>query len=150
MNNFLNNQLQKTTQVSFYKKDGTLLSKSELKDQDILIIKAKDYKENIKLFTFQTYLINPFEGFDFHVKFNKGKNIPLKVMQGQILKTVGKMYYIKVKGYYYQTDRCNHCFKSINCNSICSDCLKKFNVNDVEEITWEGFVPIKSVNIEEI
>ena len=150
MNNFLYNQLQKTTQVSFYKKDGTVLSKSDLKDQDVLIIKAKDYKENIKVFTFQSYLINPFEGFDFHIKFNKGKNIPLKVMQGTILRTVGKMYYIKVKGYYYKTDRCNHCFKSINCNSICPDCLKKFNVNDVEEITWEGFVPIKSCKLEEI
>lgn len=150
MNSFLEEQLKKTKQVTFYNEDNIPISKDELKDQNILIIKSKDFKPKEYLFTFESYLVNPFEGFDFHIKFNKGNNIPLKVMQGTILKTVGKMYYIKVRGYYYQTDRCNHCFKSIKCNSICIDCLKKFNINDVEDIIWEGFIPIKSCKIEEI
>ena len=64
-------------------------------------------------------------------------------MQGKIVRTVGKMYYIKVKGFYFKTNKCVHCLKNEESNPVCKDCFKKLNVNDIEEITWEGYVPQK-------
>ena len=88
MNEFIKEQLKKTKAVSFYDKDDNQISKDELDDQTVLIIKQKDFnnnQEDLLLFTFEDYLIKPFSDFDFHEKFNGGINIPLKVMQGRII-----------------------------------------------------------------
>lgn len=151
MNEYIKGQLRKTKAVSFYDKEGKQVFPQDLNDQTVLIVKQKNFNSNTEdllLFTFEDYLIKPFEGFDFHIKFNKGINIPLKVMQGRIIRTVGKMYYIKVRGFYFKSDTCVHCLKKEDSNPICNDCFKKFNVNDIEDITWEGYVPIKSIKVD--
>ena len=148
MNELIEEQLKKTKAVSFYNKENKQVSINEIRDETVLLIREKNYsdpKEDLVLFTFKDYLIKPFENFDFHEKFNKGKIIPLKIMQGRIIRTVGKMYYIKVRGYYIKTDYCLHCLKKNIIGPTCSDCFKVLNVNDVEEIEWEGFVLISSI-----
>ncbi len=148
MNPIIREQLLKTKAVSFYTEDNKQILKAELQNQTKLIVKQKNFSdptEDLMLFTFKDYLIHPFEGFDFHEKFNKGRCIPLSVMQGRIIRTVGKMYYIKVKGFYMETNKCFHCLKQGNYKSVCSDCFKQLNVLDIEDITWEGYVPIKSI-----
>ena len=148
MNEYIKEQLKKTKAASFYDKNGKQISLNNLNDQTVLIIKQKDYdskKEDLMLFTFEDYLVKPFENFDFHIKFNKGINIPLTVMQGRIIRTVGKMYYVKLRGFYFKSDHCIHCLKEEDSNPICLDCFKNINVNDIEDVTWEGYVPIKSI-----
>lgn len=153
MNEFIKEQLKKTKAVSFYDKDDNQISKDELDDQTVLVIKQKDFnnnQEDLLLFTFEDYLIKPFSDFDFHEKFNGGINIPLKVMQGRIIKTVGKMYFIKVRGFYFKSKQCVHCLKEEDSNPVCKDCFKTLNVNDIEDIEWTGYVPIKSCCIEKL
>lgn len=146
MNELIKEQLLKTKCVSFYDKEGQQVPFNEIDKQDTLIVKPKKPRassDSLLLFTFEDYLIKPFSGFDFHERFNKGINIPLKVMQGKIIRTIGKMYYIKVKGFYFKTNQCVHCLKNEESNPVCKDCFRKLNVNDIEEITWEGYVPQK-------
>lgn len=50
-----------------------------------------------KIFSFKDYIVTPFEGFDFHDKFNKGVAPPELVMYGIIEKETEKMYFISVK-----------------------------------------------------
>lgn len=42
---------------------------------------------------FENYIVFPFEGFDFHDKFNNGVPPYSKVMYGKILRETDKMYY---------------------------------------------------------
>lgn len=48
-------------------------------------------------FSFEEYIIKPFEGFDFHDKFNKGIAPPERVMRGYIVKESNKMNYVNVR-----------------------------------------------------
>lgn len=153
MNEYIEEQLKKARAVSFYDKDGNQISLDNLSDQTYLIVKQKDFskkQDEVLLFTFEDYLIKPFSGFDFHEKFNRGINIPLKVMQGKIIRTVGKMFYIKAKGFYFKSNYCVHCLREEPGNPLCNECFKTLNVNDIEDIEWEGYVPQKSVKIESI
>ena len=50
-----------------------------------------------KTFIFEDYIIRPFEGFDFHDKFNNGIAPPEKVMVGKIIKETEKMYFIEAE-----------------------------------------------------
>lgn len=47
-----------------------------------------------KLFLFESYFVKPFEGFDFHEKFNRGVPPPEILMEGEIIKETEKMLYI--------------------------------------------------------
>lgn len=144
MNKFIQEELSKTRNVSFTDERGNEIE--NLDDVQEIYIRPKNGSYNEEyIFTFADYLIQPFSGFDFNVKFNKGKNIPLKVMKGKIIRTVGKMYYIKVSGYYQKTNKCNHCLKEQVCDSICKECYEKLHICEIENVTWEGFVPIKSI-----
>lgn len=49
-----------------------------------------------KTFSFEKYIVQPYEGFDFHDKFNKGVAPPEQVMQGYVVKETEKMYYLKL------------------------------------------------------
>lgn len=53
-----------------------------------------------KIFSFEKYIIQPYDGFDFHDKFNKGVAPPEQVMQGCIIKETEKMYYLKLHSTY--------------------------------------------------
>lgn len=57
--------------------------------------KIEDNSE--KTFVFADYIVTPFEGFDFHKKFNKDVPPPEKVMVGVIVRETDKMYYLKVR-----------------------------------------------------
>lgn len=46
---------------------------------------------------FEKYIVEPFDGFDFHKKFNKNKIPPAIIMFGFILKETNKMYYFKLR-----------------------------------------------------
>lgn len=138
MNDLIKEQLLKTRAVSFYDKENKQVRINDINEDSVLIVKQKNFSiknEDLVLFTFEDYLIKPFSGFDFHEKFNKGINIPLKVMQGRIIRTVGKMYYIKVRGFYFQSKECVHCLKKEDSNPVCNMCFKQLNVNDIEDIT---------------
>ena len=50
--------------------------------------------------TFSDYIINPFDGFDFHDKFNHGVKPYDKVMYGTIVKETEKMYYFRLHSAY--------------------------------------------------
>lgn len=47
-------------------------------------------------FKFENYIVKPFQGFDFHDKFNKGIAPPEIVMSGYIDRETEKMYYLKL------------------------------------------------------
>ena len=53
--------------------------------------------KSVKTVVFEDYIGKPFDGFDFHKKFNKDVPPPEKVMEGIILKETEKMYYFKLK-----------------------------------------------------
>lgn len=151
MNELIKEQLKDLKNVSFYTEDKKEILLEELDNYNTFIVEKNENKQEQEyLFIFDKYLIQPFSTFDFHEKFNKGKIIPLTIMEGKIIREVGKMYYIKVHGYYCQSNYCVHCLKEGFYNPVCNDCFKKLNVNEIEQITWEGFVPIKSVQIKTI
>lgn len=50
-----------------------------------------------KIVTFADYIINPYEGFDFHKKFNHDVPPPEQLMYGIIEKETEKMYYFNLK-----------------------------------------------------
>jgi hypothetical protein len=66
------------SEVTFFKSDKNLSDCSE------------------KIFKFEDYIIKPYNGFDYHDKFNKGVPPPEKVMQGCIVKETEKMYYLRL------------------------------------------------------
>ena len=50
-----------------------------------------------KIVTFSHYIIKPFEGFDFHKKFNGDVPPPEELMYGIIEKETDKMYYLNLR-----------------------------------------------------
>lgn len=101
----------------------------------------------IKIFIFEDYIIKPFQGFDFHDKFNKGNPPPFKVMTGEILKETDKMYYLTCKAIIATTKYCVHCLKPQVVKYLCNDCSKLYK--NIESIVWVGWIPKKSVKIME-
>jgi hypothetical protein len=61
-------------------------------------VKLLDVSE--KTFSFEKYIVQPYEGFDFHDKFNKGVAPPEQVMMGCVVKETEKMYYLKLHSSY--------------------------------------------------
>ena len=53
------------------------------------IIAKSDFEIKV---TFADYIVKPFDGFDFHEKFNNGTPPPHKKMFGKIVKETEKMY----------------------------------------------------------
>lgn len=45
---------------------------------------------------FESYVVNPFDGFDLHDKFNNGQPPYDRVMYGEIVKETPKMYLLRV------------------------------------------------------
>lgn len=153
MNPLIEKELKKLKDIYFYDIEGNIILEDELSNNKELVLKSTDsllYNKKEVKFTFKDYLIQPFSNNDFHIKYNRGKIIPLKVMQGYILKRSGNLYYIKTYGLFFKNNQCIHCLKEKTSNPICLDCYKKLNITDIEEITWEGYIPIKDCQIEEI
>lgn len=98
MNNTIKQQLEMLKTLDF-QVDGKPSKEFPESFSDIIFLKTNttnlvDTSE--KTFIFEDYIIKPFEGFDFHKKFNKNIPPPAKIMQGQIIRETEKMYYIKV------------------------------------------------------
>ena len=55
-----------------------------------------DVKKEQKKIVFADYFVKPFDGFDFHDKFNNGTPPYAITMYGEILKETEKMYYVSV------------------------------------------------------
>lgn len=145
MNKIIEQELKGLRNVEFL--DEEMNAVSDIQNNSTFYIRAKSGAiEEKYIFTFADYLVKPFSTFDFHEKFNQGRIIPLKVMQGKIDRVVGKMYYIKAQGYAIQTSKCSHCLNLGNFgDSICDSCKKALNVEYISQVKWEGFVPIKSI-----
>jgi len=62
------------------------------------IIFYKKLNNSVKKYKviFEDYIVRPFEGFDFHDKFNHGNTPPSGVMYGIIIKETEKMYYFNL------------------------------------------------------
>lgn len=65
---------------------------------EIVFFKSGKNLEDVseKTFSFESYIVKPYAGFDFHDKFNKGIAPPEQVMNGFIVKETEKMYYLKL------------------------------------------------------
>lgn len=98
--------------------------------------------------TFEDYIIKPFNGFDFHEKFNNGIAPPFKIMEGEVIKETEKMVYLSCGAHPVTSKFCNHCLKYGVVNYLCDDCKKLYN--SIDTIMWAGWCPKKSVNIKEI
>lgn len=109
--------------------------------------KSLDTQSKTLYFIFADYIIKPFAGFDFHTKFNKGVPPPFKVMTGDILKETEKMYYISCKSIVMPMKQCMHCLKCGVVNYVCEDCSKLYN--EIDKVTWEGWIPKKSLTLKE-
>lgn len=63
--------------------------------QDVVIPRSNDLSMTIRV-EFADYFIKPFEGFDFHEKWNNGVPPFSKVMYGNILKETNGMWYFEL------------------------------------------------------
>ena len=57
-------------------------------------LELKSTQKEQATFIFEKYIVKPFEGFDFHDKFNNGIAPPDIVMGGTVERETEKMYYI--------------------------------------------------------
>lgn len=103
----------------------------------------KDFEDRVIIF--EDYIIKPFEGFDFHNKFNNGTPPPFKYMKGKVVKETEKMYYLDVKANVFKSNFCNHCLKKGTFDYLCDNCSKLYK--DVCNVTWKGWCPKKSCTI---
>lgn len=85
MSQYLNKELSKMSRYVTDNDGAIVFSRSTAKDN--IAIKV----------VFEDYIVHPFEGFDFHAKWNN--NIPPynKIMYGKISKETEKMYYFEVQ-----------------------------------------------------
>ena len=87
MGKVLNHQLEILKDFNkSYEKDGSIIFH---KQGDT----AKDFEIKVVFFD---YIINPFNGFDFHKRFNKDNPPPIATMFGKIEKESEKMYFLDV------------------------------------------------------
>lgn len=95
MNDIVKAQLEKLSDIP-HTVDG--VSRSDIPDKFDEIVFSKETfdngnKDDTVRVEFENYIIFPFEGFDFHDKFNRGIPPYAKVMYGKILRETEKMYY---------------------------------------------------------
>ncbi len=83
-----------------YEVDGNSCSAIPDNFHTITFFKGKaelDSSKEEKTFVFENYIVKPFEGFDFHDKFNKGIAPFDKVMYGFIIRETEKMYLLRLR-----------------------------------------------------
>lgn len=88
----LQNQLQMMCHFKYETDTGEELGSENI--NEIIFYKKNSINDGVTII-FENYFVHPFEGFDFHVKYNH--NIPpySKEMVGYIEKETEKMYYFK-------------------------------------------------------
>lgn len=98
MNNILKDQLNLLKTLEFQVDGKPSKDFPESFSEVVFLRTTKQILDtSLKTIKFESYIVTPYEGFDFHDKFNKGIAPPEQVMQGFIIKETEKMYYLKVK-----------------------------------------------------
>lgn len=120
MNNLVKEQLKlcRKAQIPEFDDNTTKLiipKGKRLEIQDVVV-------GNYYLIEVENYIINPFDGFDLHIKWNHNIVPKDKYMKCEILQVMGKMIKINSLGYNYLEDK---------------------DTNNV----WEGWLPRKSFKI---
>ena len=149
MNKFIREQLISLKNVSI-KYEGKIISIDDITD-DMLEFEIVPYTDGpLKLnkdyiFTFEGYMTRFLSNSSFHVQWNKGVPIPLRIMKGKVIKYLADMAYISCVGISnYETKICSKCLRPGTFNVICDNCLSLLNT-DLETITWEGWVPLNAI-----
>lgn len=126
---------------------------------------VKTVNKGVKRITVKPYMTQKSgPSFDFMLKFNEDRPMPLLTMEGEVLKETRGMVYMKLRGFAEATCTCSVCGKVLKNEvsryyGIGPICLAKLgiqaNIEDVqhikeklEEIEWTGWV-IKSAIIKE-
>lgn len=95
MNDILKAQLNKLTAFNFTV-DGQHTAVIPDDFKEIIFFKNTEKPQDSICVVFEDYIVTPFDGFDFHDKFNHGNPPYNKVMYGNIEKETEKMYYLSV------------------------------------------------------
>lgn len=90
MNEIIKEQLNKAINL-LHAVNGQIIDYIPDDFDSILFNIQQTDRDEIKV-TFADYVINPFEGFDMHDRFNNGIAPYSKVMYGKILQETDKMY----------------------------------------------------------
>ena len=97
MNKRILDQLQRLSSLR-YEIDGGAKTSFDDDFSEVVFYKKTPHEidpNEIKV-VFADYMINPFPGFDFNEKFNKGINPPERTMYGKIIKETEKMYMLEL------------------------------------------------------
>ena len=90
LDKILKTQLMKLKDAHF-KVDGKYENSFPDTFSEIIFYKKDNNQRYIKV-TFENYIINPFEGFDFHDKWNNGIKPYSKIMYGKVVDETKGMY----------------------------------------------------------
>lgn len=105
--------------------------------------------------------------FDFNKQYNNGIPMPLRTMQGNVIKETRNMYYMKLHGSLIPTRYCVKCGRTITDTvssyyGIGPECAKSLNItrpesdyeykryktdieNKLNNIKWEGWIPKSAI-----
>ena len=98
MNNIIKEQLKLLTKNLEYQVDD--VESNTLPDSFSNITFKKNTSQTSecldRMVVFQDYIVHPYDGFDFHTKFNNDVPPPENVMYGYIEKETEKMYFFNL------------------------------------------------------
>lgn len=125
-----------------------------------------DYKYlNDFIFTVRPSMTNtnPEDPYDFNKLYNNGVCMPMRTMQGDVIKITKTLFYAKLHGVPVNSRRCSYCGKLITSPEsikygVGTECIKKLGLKEpqtslqwqeykkkIEEqlykVTWEGWIP---------
>lgn len=154
MNSLIKEQLAKLN-IPTVTIDGKVYKISEIPEDATVLVFTNKVSEDGELikgalyhFVFEKYIVKTPPGFDLHNKWNKGVVTPFTYMYGEVTDKLGKMYYLKCYGSDLKSTSCHHCLRMLNWGVLCDSCKQKYgiiNEEDIKKITWEGWVPKKSI-----
>lgn len=135
--------------------DGKVYKVSEIPDDATVLVFTNKVSEEGGLvkdvnyhFVFEKYIVKTPVGFDLHDKWNNGIKTPLTYMYGKVTDELGKMVYLKCYGSSLSSTSCHHCLRMIGWGVLCETCKREYGIindEDIKQITWEGWIPKKSI-----
>ena len=159
MNSLIKEQLNKL-KIPTVTIDGKVYKVSEIPDDATVLVFTSKISEDGSLkkntlyhFVFEKYIVKTPPGFDLHNKWNNGIATPLTYMYGEVTDKLGKMYYLKCYGSDLKSTSCHHCLRMINWGILCDTCRRNYGIindSDIKKITWQGWVPQKSIIFAEL
>lgn len=159
MNSLIKEQLQKLN-VPTVTINGKAYKVSEIPDDATVLVFQCKSESSGKLikgityhFVFEKYLVKTSANFDLHNKWNRGVPTPLTYMYGEVVDQMGKMYHLKCYGSDIKSSSCHHCLRMMSDGILCNNCKQLYGIindEDIKSITWDGWVPEKSIIFAEI